>query len=160
MEGSSESLAESIMLSRSSSEPGGSVAPSWLEWWSSTSSSFSSSSFCRFRRSISTLTPSPSPVSASTTSHTRFLSRVSGTFLRNLSSRKLGSLSSSLLLWKRSSRLVLSNAFLRMMWSFCLFSRFPVLNGSVDFEDGVNFLGAIGVARGSISSRKRVKDLH
>ena len=105
-----KSLAESIMLSLSSAES---------SEFSSSISSFwraSSSSFLRFMRSTSTETPSPSPVSLSTSSQTRFLSKVRGTFAFNLFSRSSGSLSSSLRLRMRSSRLVLSKALFLFTW--------------------------------------------
>ena len=103
---SSTSLAESIMLSLSSSS---SLSPT-----SNCSRVASSSSFCLFNRSTSTLTPRPSPVSLSVSSHTLFLSSVRGIFFLTLSSRNSGFLSSSLFRRNRSSRLRLSRAF------FCL----------------------------------------
>lgn len=118
--GDSVSLAESIMLSASSSfvssvgfpwfltsssDGRNAGAPPSSSSSSSSPPSSSSSGFCRFRRSTSTLTPTKSPVSRSTASHTLLRSSVKGTFRFNRSSRNRGSWSSSRRRRNRSSRL-------------------------------------------------------
>lgn len=87
---------------------------------------------------MSTLTPTKSPVSRSTSSHTLFRSKVRGIFRFNRSSRSLGSLSSSLRRRKRSSRLALSSAFFRFMCRLCRFSLFPTLNEDEICADGLD----------------------
>ncbi len=102
---SSDPESESNMLSTSSSLPSSSSC--------NTSCSAASASSIRrlFNCSTSTLIPKSSP---STSSHTRFLSIVIGTFLANLSLLSSGSRSSSRFRVKRSSLRWLSLAF------FCL----------------------------------------
>ena len=139
----SSSLAESIMLSMSSSSPSElfsspTFSPSVLSEVTS-----SSSIFRLFNLSTFTDSPSPSPTSLSTSSHTRFLSKVNGTFCFNRDSRRLGSLSSSRLRRKRSSRLVLSVAFFLLMWRDCLLSLFLVLKGRCAFWGSLSFLEAM-----------------
>ena len=105
-------LGKESMLSRSSSEI--------LSFPSSiTSAVASSSAFRRFSLSASTLTPSPSPVSLSTSSHVLFLSRVNGMLRLSRSSRSAGSLSSSRRLRNRSSRVMASRAFFCFTCSYC-----------------------------------------
>ncbi len=128
------------MLSLSSSEPLGSSSSSA----SSSNAACSSSAFCRFNRSTSTESPSPSLASLSTVSHVLFLSIVKGMFSFSLSSRKLGSLSSSRRLRKRSSRLMLSVAFFLLMcrlWRFCLL---PTRNGRWALTESLGFFEGIG----------------
>lgn len=135
----SSSLAKSIMLFLSSSELLGAFS------CSSSNTACSSSAFCRFNRSTSTDSPSPSLVSLSTLSHVLFLSMVKGIFSFSLPSRKLISLSSSRLLRKRSSRRILSVAFFLLMcrlWRFCLL---PTRNARWAFGGSFGFFEDIEV---------------
>ena len=137
----SSSLADSIMLSLSSSSPSDTSSSSSLS--PSSNAACSSSTFRFFNLSTFTETPSPSPTSLSTSSHTLFLSNVSGMFCFSLSSRNVGSLSSSRRRRNRSSRLMLSVALFLLMWRDCRLSLFLVLKGRWAFGESLSFLEAI-----------------
>ena len=131
------SLAESIILSLSFSLFSSSVSVRRFF------SAASSSNFCLFKRSTSTLTPRPSPVSLSTSSQTLFLSNVKGIFFWTLSSRNSGFLSSSRFRRNRSSRIILSRAFFRLTWRSWRLSLFAVLKGNEAFGDIFSLLEAM-----------------
>ncbi len=122
---SSSSESESSMLSASSSSASSSRG---------SSREASASSIRRlFSCSTSTLTLSPSP---STSSHTRFLSIVTGTFLAKRSLLSSGFRSSSLFLLNRISRLRPSLAFFCAKCRLCLRNLFSVLKGKLALGEG------------------------
>lgn len=112
--------SESSMLSASSSGVG--------SFCSTTSAASAASIRRRLSCSTSTLTFSPS---LSTSSHTRFLSIVIGTFLARRSLLNSGSRSSSLFRLNLSSRRRLSRAFFCLTCRSCLLNLLSVLNGRV-----------------------------
>ena len=136
-------LLANVLSSPSESEPSSDSESSMLSTSSSRASSSSASGCCsafsassmrlRFSCSTSTLASRRSP---STSSQTRFLSIVCGTFRVSLCRLSSGSRSSSRFRRKRSSRRRLSRAFFCLTCKSCLRNLFSVLKGSVAFEDG------------------------